>query len=106
MRVYSNAGGISSECGGGQHGSCPGYYRVTHPCGCPCHQRPVKNAEPSGPGPAMVDQPKQPYRDVIHNSVLRWAGRGHARLVTADIVEALRGAGYVVVWAENLARPA
>jgi hypothetical protein len=99
MRAYSNAGGISTECGGGQHAGCPGYYRLTHPCGCPCHRRPAPPPEVS------PVEAKQPYRYVIHNCILGWTGRGHARLVTADIIDALRQAGYVIVWAENLARP-
>ena len=49
---------------------------------------------------------RQPYRDVIHNVMVNWVGRGHARMVTRDVIEALRDAGYVIVWAENLARPA
>jgi hypothetical protein len=49
---------------------------------------------------------KQPYRNVIHNCLINWVGRGHAPMVTRDVLEALRDAGYVIVWAENLARPA
>ena len=115
MQAYRNAGGISPECGGGQHRACPGYYRMTHPCGCPCHQRPRQPLEPVGPAeperPAAgldpaVAPPRQAYRAVIHNSVLGWVGRANAREVTGEVVEALREAGYVVVWAENLAKPA
>lgn len=49
---------------------------------------------------------KQPYRDVIHNTLVNWCGRGHAGMATRELLEELRRAGYVIVWAENLARPA
>jgi hypothetical protein len=29
----------SPECNGGLHGLCPGYYKMTHPCRCGCHER-------------------------------------------------------------------
>lgn len=30
---------MSGECASGRHDTCPGYWRVAHPCPCPCHQR-------------------------------------------------------------------
>lgn len=30
--------GITGDCSGGMHSMCPGYYRIAHPCQCPCHK--------------------------------------------------------------------
>lgn len=37
--VPTSSGGVSPQCSSSNHSLCPGYYKMTHPCGCGCHRQ-------------------------------------------------------------------
>lgn len=37
-RAPPSSGSVSPSCSSGQHGTCPGYYKVAYTCECSCHR--------------------------------------------------------------------
>lgn len=49
---------------------------------------------------------RRPFRDLIHNELLGWVGRGTAGMATRAVLDAIRAGGYEIVPAERVRRTA
>lgn len=49
---------------------------------------------------------RRPFRDLIHNELLGWVGRGTAGMATRAVLDAIRAGGYEIVPADRVRRTA
>lgn len=47
---------------------------------------------------------RRAYRDVVHNTLINWIGRGMAGMATREVLAAIRDEGYAIVPAEQARR--